>query len=433
MSGVERPFTCSRKLARMEGSTERSRLWTAGLLAAPLGVMLLVIALTPGPAFVGVTSDLQVYFDYSAQLLAGATPYRDFPLEYPPLALVPMTLPRLVWLFGAGSDDLRIQLFAAMEGFVAVLVGWLIGQLAPNRVQGLATWALLVLLAGGSIAWRYDLWPAATVLVAFAAVGWGRPGLAGVALGVGTMLKLFPLVVLPILVARFLVMRDRAGLARLVGGMAIVVGFVMGVSFVAAGSDSLHWLTYEIDRGLQLESTGSGVLLLVHVLTGQPYAIEHAFGTLQVVAPGADAIVAATPAVEVLVLAVVAVVALLRFRREAASDGRIQPATTAMAIVAVLVALIVSSKVFSAQYIVWFLPLVPFLPGRMRLLPLTIVSLSTVIYPVSYALLWQLEPLMAVTLNVRNALLIAFLAWLLVRLSGRPPLPDARPLPRLGA
>lgn len=403
----------------MEGSNDRSRLWTAGLLVAPLGVMLLVIALTPGPAFVGVTSDLRVYFDYSAQLLAGATPYRDFPLEYPPLALVPMTLPRL-WPFGPGSDDLRIQLFAAMEGCLAVLVGWLSGRLAPNRVQGLATWALLVLLAGGSIAWRYDLWPAATVLVAFAAVGSGRPGLAGVALGVGTMLKLFPLVVLPILAARFLVTRDWSGLARLVGGAAVVVGVVMGVSFVAAGSDSLHWLTYEIDRGLQLESTGSGILLLLHVLTGQPYAVEHAFGTLQVIAPAADAIVAATPVVEALALAVVAVVALLRFRREAASDGRIQPATMAMAIVAVLVALIVSSKVFSAQYIVWFLPLVPFLPGRMRLLPLTIVSLSTVIYPVSYALLWQLEPLMAVTLNVRNAMLIVFLGWLLVRLLGRP-------------
>src|SRR6185312_3773590 len=113
----------------MEGSTDGSRLWTAGLLAAPLGVMLLVIALTPGPAFVGVTSDLRVYFDYGARLLAGAIPYRDCPREYPPLALVPMTLPLVGWPFGPGSDDLHIQLFAAIEGSLAVLVGWLIGRL----------------------------------------------------------------------------------------------------------------------------------------------------------------------------------------------------------------------------------------------------------------------------------------------------------------
>jgi hypothetical protein len=415
----------------MERPIDRSRLWTAGLLVAPLGVMLLVIALTPGPAFVGVTSDLRVYFEYSAQLLAGAIPYRDFPLEYPPLALIPMTLPRIVWPFGAGSDDLRIQLFAVIEGGLAVGVGWLIGRVAPNRVQGLAVWATLVLLAGGSIAWRYDLWPAATVLVAFAAVGSGRPGLAGIALGVGTMLKLFPLVVLPILAARFVALRDWAGLARLVGGAAAVVCIVMGVSFVVAGTDSLHWVTYEIDRGLQLESTGSGVLLLLHVVAGQPYELTYGFGTLQVIAPGADAIVAATPFVELLFLAVVGGASLVRFRRDAAATGGVPAMSLAMAIVAVLVALIVSSKVFSAQYIVWFLPLVPFLPGRMRLLALTIASLSTLIYPLSYALLWQLEPLMAITLNVRNALLIAFLGWLIVRLASPPALPDRSHLPRL--
>jgi hypothetical protein len=217
-------------------------------------------------------------------------------------------------------------------------------------------------------------------------------------------------------------MRDWAGLARLLGGAAAVVGVVMGVSSVAAGSDSLHWVTYEIDRGLQLESTGSGVLLLLHVVAGRPYAVEHAFGTLQVVAPGADAIVAATPVVELLVLAVVGVVALLRFRRDTASEGAIQGTTVATAIVAVLVALIVSSKVFSAQYIVWFLPLVPFLPGRLRWMGLVIAGLSTFIYPLSYAGLWQLDPLMAVVLNVRNALLIVFLAWLLVRLA-KPAVP----------
>jgi glycosyl transferase family 87 len=407
----------SRKLGRMEGSIDRSRLWTAGLLAAPLGVMLVVIALTPGPAYVGITSDLRVYFDYSARLLGGAVPYRDFPLEYPPLALIPMTLPRLVSPFGTLSDQVLIVLFAVIEGCLAIAVGWLIGRISPDRVPAIATWAALVLLAGGSIAWRYDLWPAATVLIAFAAVGWGRPGLAGVALGVGTMLKLFPLVVLPILAARSIALRDWVGLARLVGGAATVVGIVMGVSFVAAGSDSLHWLTYEIDRGLQLESTGSGVLLLLHVVAGQPYALEHAFGTLQVIAPGADAIVAATPFAELALLAVVAFVALFRFRRDAANDGRVPTTTMAMAIVAVLVALIVSSKVFSAQYVVWFLPLVPFLPGRLRWLGLVIAGLSTFIYPLNYAALWQLDPLMAVILNIRNALLIGFLAWLLVRLA----------------
>ena len=386
------------------------------LILAPLGIVLFVVAVTPGPVFAGIMSDLRVYFDYSARLLAGAVPYRDFPLEYPPLALVPMSLPRL-WPLGAQSDGVLVVGFAVVEGGLAVVVGWLVARVSADPVRALATWALVVLLAGGSIAWRYDLWPAAAVLVAFVATERGRPGLAGAAIGVGTMLKLFPIVVLPILAARAIALRDWTGLARLVVGTAIVVGVVMGVSFVAAGPDSFGWLTYEIDRGLQLESTGSGILLLLHVFAGQPFALVLDFGTLQVVAPGADAIVAATPYLEMALVGGVGVVALVAFRRDVRRLGQVPRESLAIAIVAVIVALVVTSKVFSAQYVVWFLPLIPFLPGRLRWLGLVIAGLSTLIYPLNYMLLWHLDPFLAVVLNVRNALLIAFVVLLAVRLA----------------
>jgi Glycosyltransferase family 87 len=389
-----------------------SRLRIAGLLVAPLGIVLVVVVLTPGPAFAGVTGDVGVFFGYANRLLGGAIPYRGFPLEYPPLALVPMSIPRLVWPFGTPTDDAFSLLFALMEGCLAVLVGSLIARASADPMRALATWAVLVLAAGASITWRYDLWPAALVLGAVVAVDRGRPGLAGVAIGVGTMLKLFPIVVLPILAARSLALRDWAGLKRLVLGAAVTVALVMGVAFAAAGSDSFMWLTYELDRGLQLESTGSGILLLLHVLADQPFALVHAFGTLEVVAPGADIVAPATTVIELLLVAAVGACALVRFRRDARRLGAVPLASLAVAVVAVVVALIVSSKVFSAQYIVWFLPLIPFVPGRLRWMGLAIAAVSTVIYPLAYTPVWQLDPLMALVLNARNVLLILFLLWL---------------------
>lgn len=389
-----------------------SRLRIAGLLVAPLGIVLVIVVLTPGPAFAGVTGDVGVFFGYADRLLGGAIPYRGFPLEYPPLALVPMSIPRLVWPFGAPTEDLFSLLFALMEGGLAVLVGSLIARASADPMRALATWAVLVLAAGASITWRYDLWPAALVLGAVVAADRGRPGLAGVAIGVGTMLKLFPIVVLPVLAARSLALRDWAGLKRLLLGAAVTVALVMGVSFAAAGSDSFMWLTYELDRGLQLESTGSGILLLLHVLADQPFALVHAFGTLEVVAPGADIVAPATTVVELLLVAAVGACALVRFRSDARRLGTVPLANLAVAVVAVLVALIVSSKVFSAQYIVWFLPLIPFVPGRLRWMGLAIAAVSTVIYPLAYTPVWQLDPLMALVLNARNVLLILFLLWL---------------------
>ena len=370
-----------------------ARLGMAGLLGAPFVIVLVVIGLTPGPAFAGVMGDLRVYFDYSGRLLAGAIPYRDFAIEYPPLALLPMTLPRLMRLFGLPADGSFSVLFAIVEGALAVVVGWLIGRVAAAPRRAVAMWALLVLLAGASIAWRYDLWPATAVFVAFAATERGRPGLAGVALGAGTMLKLFPVVILLIFALRALALRDWPGLGRLVLGAGVVVGLVMGTSFALAGTASFGWLSYAIERGLQLESSGAGILLVLHVVAGLPFAVVHEFGTLQVEAPGAELVVAVTPYLELLLVGAVSAVALVRFRSDAARLGHVPPASLASAIVAVIVALIVSSKVFSAQYIVWFLPLIPFLPGRLPWLGLVITGLSTLIYPLAYEPLWHLDPL----------------------------------------
>lgn len=405
-----------------------SRLRSAGLLVAPLGIVVVVVVLTPGPAFAGVMGDLGVYFDDAGRLLGGAVPYRSFPLEYPPLALVPMTVPRLAWPFGSPSEDVFSLIFALTEGCLAVLVGWLIARVSDDPGRGLAIWVGLVLAAGASITWRYDLWPAALVLGAVVAADRDRPGLAGVAIGAGTMLKLFPIVVLPILAARYVALRDRAGLQRLVLGTVLTGGLVMGLSFAAAGTDSFGWLAYELHRGLQLESTGSGLLLLLHVAVGAPFVIDRAFGTLQVVAPGSDVVASTTTLVEALLVAAVVVWALVRFRSDARRLGAVPLASLALAAVAVLVALIVSSKVFSAQYIVWFLPLVPLLPGRLRWLALAIAALSTAIYPLAYEPLWKLDPLMALVLNARNVLLIAFVAWLGGRLlaPGKAPARPAR-------
>jgi hypothetical protein len=408
-------------------STDLARLRYAALLLIPLAVALAVIDLTPLPALAGITGDLRVYFEDGGRLLAGVTPYRGFALEYPPVALVPMTLPRLLWPFGTISEDIFQRLFGVMEGCVAVVVGWLIARIADAPLRAVAIWALLALAAGVSITWRYDIWPALCVLCAIIAVERDRPGLAGLAIGVGTMLKLFPIVVLAILVARCIALRDRAGLLRLVGGTAAAIGILMGVSVALAGGDAFQWVTYELDRGLQLESTGAGLLLLLHAFAGQPASTVIAFGTVQVIAPGADAVVAATPFVEVLLVGAFAILALMRFRRDVARLGEVPLSSLAVAVVGILVALLVSSKVFSVQYIVWFLPIAPLLPGRLPWMALAVAALSTFIYPLNYTPVWQLDPAMTVVLNLRTGLLVALLVWLGIRLIGprRSPLESA--------
>jgi Glycosyltransferase family 87 len=395
------------------------RLVTASLLIAPIAIVAALVLLTSRQQVSVFGSDLETYRGYAERLLAGTTPYRGFALEYPPLALIPMAVPAVVAALFGGGPDAYATAFAAVQAIVAMLAGWLILRVSPRPIGALATWAALVVAGAVSVAWRYDLWPAVTVLAAVVAAERGRPGLAGVALGLGTAMKLFPIVALPILVVRMVAVADRPGLWRLVGGTVVALAAVaVGVAFVA-GADALQPLAYQLERGLQLESVGSGLLLLGHVAGGLPVSVSHEFGSLQLTAPGAEALAAASSFVEAALVVVVTLVAAAAFRRDVRLSGSIPLERTAEATVAVLLALLVGSKVFSIQYIVWFLPLVPLLRVPQRWFALAIAAWSALVYPLGYAGLWQLDPAMIVVLDIRNALLIAFLGWIMLDLARR--------------
>src|SRR5687767_10089820 len=70
--------------------TERLVLWL--LTAQAIGFVAAGVA--GFTLFPGHHDDLRVYIDSSRRVDEGQMPYRDFTIEYPPLALVPFTLPR---------------------------------------------------------------------------------------------------------------------------------------------------------------------------------------------------------------------------------------------------------------------------------------------------------------------------------------------------
>jgi hypothetical protein len=390
------------------------------LLLAPPILLLLIVGLTPEPTRLIFASDPSVYRRYGLQVLEGSIPYLDFNVEYPPLALVPMTLPLVAPPHG-GVDDLGyIWRFTLVQGALAVAAGWLLYEATGRSRSTLALWAVLVGLAWASVALRYDLWPVLCVLVA-AVVVERRPGAAGVALGLGTMLKLFPIALLPVFGAYALARRDRAGFVRLLVGCASIVALVTAVAWMLAGPASLQWLSYQQDRGLQIESLGAGLLLGLHLLVGQPLDIAYAFGSVQVRAPGADLLVAASPIALAALLGVVTAVSALRFRRDYARLGRVLSSSLALASAAAIAVLLVGSKVLSVQYVIWLLPFVILLPVRIRWLLVAVTALSTAIYTIDYAALWRLEMPMIAALLVRNVLLAAIAVWLVVEMGRRPP------------
>jgi len=401
----------------LEATEVRSRILAAGLIAAPLVILVTLTALTSPHDLAVLGSDLETYRGYADSALGGAVPYSDFRLEYPPLALLPMVVPALLAAPAGGAFAAYAGAFALVEGVLAGIAGWLLLRVAPRPIEAIATWVVLVAITATSAAWRYDLWPSVLVLAALVATERGRPGLAGIALGAGTAMKLFPIAVVPILAVRAIAAGDRPELWRVLGGAVATLAAVAAGSWVVAGGDALQPLAYQLDRGLQLESVGAGLLLLGNAAGALPAEVVHRFGSLQVVAPGADAVATASGLVEAALVAGACVLAFGAFRRDVRAVGSVPVERTAEATVAVLAALLVGSKVFSIQYVLWMLPLVPLLRPSRRVLGALVAVCSTLVYPLGYAGLWQLDPAMIVVLDIRNLLLVGFLAVLLVDLA----------------
>src|SRR5439155_8954351 len=180
--------------------------------------------------------DLPVYEEYGWMVLDGRVPYRDFGMEYPPGALPMFVLPAVA--FGDARDahwsppnDAGRRYHLAFDSIVFLLAAAMVALSArslaalkrPPRAQALSLGlvASSPLLIGHVFVERYDVWPAALTAAALAAAVRGRYALGGAALGLGAAAKVYPALLLPVLV--IVAVRQR-GLRAAIASAAAAVG-----------------------------------------------------------------------------------------------------------------------------------------------------------------------------------------------------------------
>jgi uncharacterized membrane protein len=387
-----------------------------GLLAFQLiGLLAVVFVTLPGIAQ-WHAFDLSIYYLDSLQLLRGQLPYRDFALEYPPLALLPFALPRLV-TFGLRIDFISyVWLFLIQNAIFSTLIALVIAQIRGLRAAGpaLALYALLVVVSAPLLPWRYDLFPALLTVLALLYLLRQQPGWAGIWLGLGVAAKLYPAVLLPIFGAYYLASKNRPALLRLALGSAGALGATLLPFVLIAPGPLLSFLRYHELRGLQLESLPAGAIVLAHVLGMTPARIEFDYGALQVASPLAGDVLKWLPVVLLALFGAVLASCLARFREEQAAAGHVTSESLIAYSVAALLVFIVTNKVFSPQYVIWLLPFAPLLRLRQASALLAICALTIVQFPFNYSHLLDMELLPVLLLNLRNLLVVALLLWLLV-------------------
>lgn len=378
---------------------------------------ILVGQLTPP----GPLSTLGIYFDDAMRMAQGQVPYRDFTLEYPPLSIPFFWLP----LLGGHSMDTYRPLFA-QEIMLVDLLGALITVWAIRRfhLNG-AFWAVLIaqplwlLAADHSIIFeRYDLVPGVACLAAIVLLAARKDRWAWVVLGIATALKLYPAVLGPIFLIVVWQRREKSELAMdvLACAWAVVLPSVAAVR----GDVPALWtfVTYHLDRGLEIESFWANVLMLGH-LVGLPVLHVHGAGSEEVEAPLSD--VLAGLSLPLTVLALFGVYAVgWRTLRGLADDAAVLTRVTRLSLAATLVFML-GGKVLSPQYLLWLYPLVPLVGGTWITAAVLFggaLLFSRWLYPDHWTDLVTFQPTEIVVLTVRNALLVGIGALALSPRSG---------------
>jgi hypothetical protein len=387
-----------------------------GLLAFQLIALLTVVFVTlPGVAQWHAL-DLSIYYRDSLQLLLGRMPYRDFALEYPPLALLPFALPRLV-TFGQQLDFVGyVWLFLIQNAIFSTLIALVVAHIRGLRAAGpaLALYALLVGVSAPLLPWRYDLFPALLTALALLSLVRQRPGWAGIWLGLGVAAKLYPAVLLLVFGAYYLAGKNRPALLRLALGSAGALAVTLLPFVLIAPAPLLSFLRYHELRGLQLESLPAGVIVLAHVLGLTTARLEFNYGALHVASPLAGAVLSWLPVVFVVLFGAVLISGLARFCEEQATGGRVTNDSLVAYAVAALLTFIITNKVFSPQYMIWLLPFAPLLRLRQASVLLAICALTIMLFPFNYDHLLHMKLLPVLLLNLRNLLTVVLLGWLLL-------------------
>jgi hypothetical protein len=352
---------------------ERLSFWDRALVVAVAAVHVILIF---GP--VDILAPVQPHA-IGAAIWHGHVPYKDFGLEYPPLAIVAFLLPGLV------PNGVALSVMAAQELVVEALVVLIVLRHQP---QALRRYALLSLLVWPFLSGGFDALPMAAIAISTAWMAEGRPQAWWVA-AAGSLTKLSP-------AAAWVWGRRHL----VVAGMALAVTVIVGLLPAAlAKTSTSSYLGYTAQRGVEVESVASTTKWLANEVTSGRSHYAYRFKSWEI--DGAKGLATAWTALAGLGVLAVAMLA-----------GRDGPPDPWLASFTTILLLLVGFRVLSPQYIAWPAPLAAVLGGRWWRIWMVVAGLTVTTYLIG----GTPSQYLVVTL-VRNVVLVACTAWALASLA----------------
>jgi len=392
----------------------RHWLWFVAALFAVLHIVVFTVIYSSGGF------DVELYFEYASQIMSGEAPYRDFALEYPPGALLVFLIPRFFASTAtAYGTAFTIEMLAFDLACLFMIIA-LARRLKLNAVSTMVIYTLVVVALGSIAVQRYDFAPAALSLAAVFAFGRGRYKIAWALVAVGTLVKLYPIA----LASLFLIYQWRHQPWRRLVAPVLVCGAVLLCGmlpfFILSPEGFLNAFSLQSGRNLQIESLYSSALFMAYALGGPALSVFQGPVSWDLASPYSADIARISLAVMFLAAAAVYFIYLVPYsKKKQAGIGPPTPPALGRLLnfsLLVIIALLITSKVVSTQFIVWLIPFVPLVSGRARhvIWPtfVAVGCLTWYIFPSHYYDLRDLYVPPMQALFLRNFLIVLVAFWL---------------------
>jgi hypothetical protein len=391
------------KFQSLKNSPRLSPLWQLLIFILAVGVIYFVLFET---VYTTPYSGTALFLKYASQIMDGQVPYRDFSVEYPPLALLFFVLPRLL----SGVFEYYLLLFK-IEVLLAVLIGlYLMYRLALRL--GKAPWKIMlvytlcILAVGPIIAEQFDIFAAILTAGSLYALICGKNKSAWVLLALGALTKVYPVFLAPMYLLISLHNRQYRAAAKGILTF-IIIGAIFTLPFFIIGLDSIRGLVeYHLQRGIQMESIFSTFLLAADKLGLTYVETTYDFGSWNIAGVAADKLTG----ISGLIMAA-ALILVYWFIYKRIKPGKSQSTRTGAYALLIICTVLITGKVLSPQYLIWLVPIIPMVLFRGRLVIAAIFicigAVTYYLFPHAYLDLIALRNAPVVALFFRNLLIIA--------------------------
>ena len=253
----------------------------------------------------------------------------------------------ILWLPYGASFGNRVGYLVAFIAFMLALDALFTYALwrSAGRRHDVAIdfWLIFIPLIGPLCYLRFDMLPAVLAGGALLAAR-HKPWITGALTGLGAAIKLWP----ALLIGAFMSYRaDRrpAGLAFVIVGFSLAL-----ISLIFGGwSRLISPLTWQSDRGLQIESIWATPLMLVRAVRPLSWIVDMSrYQAYEIFGPGVDAWVTISNFATLLGLALIILLTIRAFRYDGST-----PVAIGFVIIAIVAIMTITNKTLSPQYLLW--------------------------------------------------------------------------------